>query len=315
VDDPAGTFTEEGTVSAGLLAESDTLAPPVGAGPARLRVQLEDAPASRFVELQDNAEISNGAFKVKVTVREAPFRTAVMVADWLVVIEPAVALNVVEVAPAGTVIEAGRVSAGLLVESPIVLPPVGAASLSVSVQVAAPPELMLLGLHDRVETTAGSIKLRVTVCNVPFRVAVTVALWFDGRAPAVAMKLAELAPAGTVTEEGSERSALLSDSATVVPEEAAWFKLTVQVVEAPAVKVPGLQLKEVTLTGARVVIVPPVAVIGSRPPDGVAPNALVMPIEAVVVPGAMVALTTATTPFGMLFAFRSPVSSPVRKQV
>ena len=84
--------------------------------------------------------------------------------------------------------------------------------------------------------------------------------------------------------------------------------------EAPAVKVPGLQLKEVTLTGARVVIVPPVAVIGSRPPDGVAPNALVTPIEAVVVPGAMVALTTATTPFGMLFAFRSPVSSPVRKQ-
>ena len=57
---------------------------------------------------------------------EARFRVAVMVADWVVVIVPTVAVKVVEVLLAGTVTDAGTVSAVLLLESATALPPVGA---------------------------------------------------------------------------------------------------------------------------------------------------------------------------------------------
>jgi len=74
------------------------------------------------------------------------------------------------------------------------------------------------------------------------------------------MKLAELAPDCTVTDAGIVSKALLSDSVTVVAEEATALKVTVQVVDAPEVTVLGLQLNEVKLIGTTVVIVPPVAV-------------------------------------------------------
>jgi hypothetical protein len=68
VDDPAGTFTDAGTVSAELLAETATVTPPAGAGTERVRVQVEDAPASRFVELHTNAEMTTAATRFKVAV-------------------------------------------------------------------------------------------------------------------------------------------------------------------------------------------------------------------------------------------------------
>lgn len=80
VGDPAGTFTETGTVSAAPLAETATLTPPAGAGAERVTVQTEDAPASRLVELQVSAEISMGAIRLKVAVWEEPLRLAVIVA-------------------------------------------------------------------------------------------------------------------------------------------------------------------------------------------------------------------------------------------
>jgi hypothetical protein len=122
------------------------------------------------------------------------------------------------------------------------------------------PELTLVGLQVA-ETSSGATKLKVVVCKVPFKVAVTVALWFVVRVPAVAMKVAEEAPARTFADAGIVSRALLSDSVTVAPEDAAWFKLTVQVEDAPEATVPGLQLKDVKLSGATVVIVPPVAVV------------------------------------------------------
>ncbi len=126
VEDPAATITEAGTVNAGLLAESDTGVPPVGALPERVRVQVAEAPASSVVALQVNAETSTGAIRLKVTDWEALFRVAVMMADWVVVRGPAVAAKVAAVAPAATVTEAGIVSEELLSERATTLPPVGA---------------------------------------------------------------------------------------------------------------------------------------------------------------------------------------------
>ena len=68
-----------------------------------------------------------GATRLKVAVWKVPLRLAVMVADWLVVMVPTVALKVAEVLLAGTATDAETGSAGLLLESATVLPPVGAA--------------------------------------------------------------------------------------------------------------------------------------------------------------------------------------------
>jgi len=73
----------------------------------------------------------------------------------------------------------------------------------------------------------------VTGREEPFRAAVTTADWSDTRAPALAVKVAEVAPPVTITEAGtvSEAAALL-ESVTVVSLAGALDKVTVQVVLA-----------------------------------------------------------------------------------
>jgi hypothetical protein len=123
------------------------------------------------------------------------------------------------------------------------------------------PELTLVGLQASAETRVGATKLTVAVWEEPpLRLEITVADWFVVMVPAVAMKVAELAPADTVTDVGTVSTALLSDTVTATGEETASLKLTVQLVEAPEAKVPGLQLSDATLSG-NAVIVPPVAVV------------------------------------------------------
>jgi hypothetical protein len=310
-DAPAGAGSEAGRVNVELLSEIATTAPPVGAGWFRLTVQVMAPPESTFVEVQVNAETSIGPSRLKVVFLEAPFRVAVTVADWVVVTEPTVAVKAAEMLLAGTVKVVGMATTELLAERPTVLPPIGAASFRVTVQVVVAPELTLVGLHVSPETTAGSTRLRLVVSRVPLRVAVIVALWFAGNAPAVAMKLAELAPAATATVAGIDSRALLSDNATLAPDETA-FRPTVQVAEAPEDRVPGLQLKDVRLTGAAAEIVPPVAVVGIAVPAAEVLSALVTPI---VVLADTVTVSTTTTPLPMTFAFRPLELRPVRKHM
>jgi hypothetical protein len=127
----------------------------------------------------------------------------------------------------------------------------------------------------------------------------------------VAMKLAELAPAATATVAGIDSRALLSDNATLAPDETA-FRPTVQVAEAPEDRVPGLQLKDVRLTGAAAEIVPPVAVVGIAVPAAEVLSALVTPI---VVLADTVTVSTTTTPLPITFALRPLELRPVRKHM
>ena len=61
------------------------------------------------------------------------------------------------------------------------------------------------------------------------------------------VKVAEVAPEATVTEEGTDRAALFSDSETTAPPlGAAVDRPTVQVVFDPAFTLDGLQVKEET---------------------------------------------------------------------
>ena len=80
-DDPAATFTDAGTPSVELLVETGTLTPPDGAGAERVTVQMEDAPASRVVALQVNAEMSKASVRLKVMLWEVPPNVAVTVAN------------------------------------------------------------------------------------------------------------------------------------------------------------------------------------------------------------------------------------------
>ena len=92
---------------------------------------------------------------------------------------PAAAVNVVEVALAGTVtVEAGTGSRLLLLANPTAVPPFGAALVNVTVHVVAAPEFRVVGLHasDDNVIDADTASVIVAVCEAPFRLAVKVAL-------------------------------------------------------------------------------------------------------------------------------------------
>ncbi len=246
--------------------------------------------------LQFRVETSKLGTRLREALWELPFRVAVTLAASVWVTAPAAALNVVNALPAGTVTDDGTDSAELSVETPTLIPPEGAISFRVTVQVAASPEFTLVGVQIKAETVAWT-KLKVVDSSVPFKVALTVALWFVAKIPAVAVKFAEVVPDPTVTDIGIVSRPLLSDRATVVAEKPASLKRTVQVVDAPEVSVLGLQFNEVTLCCVLVLTVPPVVTICIAPPAGVLPSGLVTLMKVEEMPRAVFTARTATTPF------------------
>ena len=96
-----------------MSLETATVTPPAGAGTESLTVQVLVAPALRLVVLHVSVETTAGlTFKVAVPLVE--FKLAVMVALWLELTLPAVAVNVTELAPGATGTEEGRVTTVLL---------------------------------------------------------------------------------------------------------------------------------------------------------------------------------------------------------
>src|SRR4051794_33496412 len=79
--------------------------------------------------------------------------------------------------------------------------------------------------------SAGAINVIELVLDTLPKVAVMTTVWLDDTALAVAVKLAVLAPAATLTEAGMARAELLSDRFTVMPPlGAACDKVTVQLI-------------------------------------------------------------------------------------
>jgi hypothetical protein len=136
-----------------------------------------------------------------------------------VAVDAAVTGNVVEAALAGTVTETGTGSAAALLDASVTTrPPVGGAWVKVTVQVVEPPGCTLAGAHAS-EDTLGILGTTVTdAVALPPSVAVRVAVCDVGTEAAVAVNVAELAVAGTVTDAGTgSAAALLEASATLVP--------------------------------------------------------------------------------------------------
>jgi hypothetical protein len=109
------------------------------------------------------------------------------------------------------------------------------------------------------------------MAELPFNAAVSVAVRGVDVDPAEALKVTELAPAGTRTVAGTVTSALLLESATVVPPEGAFpLMIAVQLAVAGAVKLEGVQLSELIVS----------SVIVMAPFDAVAAIACPVPFEA-----------------------------------
>ena len=188
---PAATVTDAGTVSPAVLLDSETAAPPAGAACDNVTVQLDVALLPKLVGVQTKELTVVGAIRDRVAVLEAPLYVAVTVADWLLVIEAAVAVNVVLVAPAATVTDAGTLNAPLLLESATAAPPLGAPCVSETVQVDVPAEFTVVGLQLRLLMftglrTATLPPLPLTVRAVPLGEAPSVFVSPIGTVPVAA---------------------------------------------------------------------------------------------------------------------------------
>jgi hypothetical protein len=99
----------------------------------------------------------------------------------------------------------------------------------------------------------GTVERWSAICTeeLATSVAVMVALWELPTAAVVALKVAEVAAAATVTDAGTVRTALVLDRATVAPPVgAAVVSVTVHVLEELGPRLVGLQVSEETNTGA-----------------------------------------------------------------
>jgi hypothetical protein len=170
----------------------------------------------------------------------------------LAIVAAAVAVKVAAMAPGATNTEVGTESKGLLLAIAVSEPPAGAVCVSVTVQVLRALWPRLDGLHETAETRTGAARLIVTLRELPPKDADRVAVWLLATVvAAVALKVAVLAPGATDTDAGTESKGLLLVSApSEPPAGAACVRVTVQMLTAPWLRVPGLQAIPETRTGA-----------------------------------------------------------------
>jgi len=196
-------------------------------------VQVVAAPELTLPGWQAKAETTVPAIRLKVVFWEAPFRVAVMVTVWFVEILPAVVAKVAEVAPTAKVTETGTVSEALLSDKATTVPPAAAGRFSVTVQVPVLPDDRLEGLHCREVRASDVAKVRVVVTELLPSEPVITAVCVVVKVPAVAVKPAEVCPAGTTTEAGRLNAESLDAKAIVAADGAGWLTITRQAVVLP----------------------------------------------------------------------------------
>jgi len=75
----------------------------------------------------------------------------------------------------------------------------------------------LVGLHAREDTSTCAVRLTVALAELPLYVPVIVALWLLATVVVVALNVAVVAVAATVTDAGTVRVAFVFVSATLAP--------------------------------------------------------------------------------------------------
>jgi hypothetical protein len=149
------------------------------------------------------------AVTVSPAVRLVLPNVAVRVTGVVLVTGAVVAVNVRLDDPAGTVTLAGTVAAdGLLLDRPTTVPPDGAGPVNVTVPVDDVPPLTVAGLNDSAESVAPpppepGVTVSAAAQDV-FSSAHTLLTVVDDTLDVVTLKVAEVAPAGTVTLSGAD---------------------------------------------------------------------------------------------------------------
>jgi hypothetical protein len=169
----AGTITAAGTATALILLERLTLVPPLGAAALSVTVHASVPDPVIDAVLQEralNTGVGVAAFNCSANVFDTPLVLAVSVADCAVLTEETVAVNPTLVALAGTITAAGTATALTLLERLTLVPPLGAAALSVTVHASVPDPVMDAVLQVRALSTG------VLVVPVPLRLTTAVGL-------------------------------------------------------------------------------------------------------------------------------------------
>lgn len=147
LEDPAGTVTFAGTAALPLLLESVTTIPPLGAGPVKVTVPVDEVPLVTLAGFRVIAASAAGT-----TVSELVWVTPLKEAEMLIEVGVATAEVVTENAaldvPGGTVTDGGTLATPrLLLDSKTVVPPTAAGPLSDTVLAAIFPPVTLEGLR------------------------------------------------------------------------------------------------------------------------------------------------------------------------
>jgi hypothetical protein len=231
-----------------------TVDPPVGAACARVTVHFELAGVTIVAGVHESALTAPtcGA-NVREKLLDVPFRVAA--AEVVVAAETAAALmvKVAVVAPAGTSTEAGMVTADMAVPSfnATVDPPVGAACARVTVHFELAGVTIVAGVHERALTAAPTCSGREKVAELPDRLATRIAVAGAAIVPALTAKVALLAFAAIVTDEGMLKLAELDPkpNAIVSAVDVGAPRLTVQLAVPGVTRGAGLQTSFESLSG------------------------------------------------------------------
>ena len=138
----------------------------------------------------------------------------------------------------------------LLLDNETLAPPNGAAADKLIVQLADPGAVTVPGEHVNDVGTTGIVKPTVADFCWPFNAAVTLTLCALLTLPVVAENVPLDWPAAMVTLEGTDSAVTLLLIATTVALAAAWFSVTVQVLDALLLRLEGAQAIPVTCAGA-----------------------------------------------------------------
>jgi hypothetical protein len=236
--EPADTVTLAGVAALKLVELRLTNAPPVGAGPVRDTVPVdEDPPVTELGER--DTEASAGGLIVSIVFAEPPKSEPVIVADAAAETAEVDTVKVAEPAPPGIVMLTGTVANELVEERLMTMPPVGAAPLKETVPTEEAPPITEVGETERPEI-AGGVRVRVAFADEPWRVPVIVAETDDATADVEIENVALVEPAETVTVAGTTALVLLEVKLTAIPPEGAIpLRVTVPVEEAPPVSEVG----------------------------------------------------------------------------
>ncbi len=248
---PAATVIEAGTVSTAFVFVNVTNAPPAGATFVNLTVHVLDPFGPKLLGLHESEETSTAADRFTVVFAELLLYVAVIVA--LESLETVVVetLNVPDVTPAATVIDAGTVSTPFVLVNVTSAPPAGATFVNVTVHVLDPFGPKLLGLHDTEETSTAADRFTVVFAELLLYVAVIVALESLETVVVETLNVPDVTPAATVIDAGTVSTPFVLVNVTSAPPAGATFvNVTVHVLDPFGPKLVGLHESEETFTGA-----------------------------------------------------------------